>query len=306
MTWRVAESLEVLRKQLNFAFPNRSKLSDGSIGDAAHASRSSDHNPYLKDSKGVGIVSARDFTHDPKGGLDCNWLARQLVKSRDPRIKYIIWNKQICSSKQQAWVWRPYSGINAHQHHLHLSVIGDEKYFDNRNLWDLDIAVTKSELTPQNIAKKIDAVTVPSPKPQVVSPKSIVPSSGESETGEPPVVKEVPQAPEPNPDKEPNTEKQDICKERPSTFVRIGTIITGAVGTITTFGVNLSAVLQNKLEQITPAQIFYVVIGVALVALAIWFYDRSASRANVLNQQKLGIAANPDLITTELNANKNV
>ena len=44
MAWRVARSLDVLLGQLNALAPERSKASDGSIGDAAHASRSSDHN----------------------------------------------------------------------------------------------------------------------------------------------------------------------------------------------------------------------------------------------------------------------
>jgi hypothetical protein len=159
MSWRIAESLETLRRQLNAAFPNRSKASDGGIGDAAHASRSSDHNPYIKDSKGVGVVTARDFTHDPAGGLDCHWLARQLVKERDPRIKYIIWNKQICSSKQQPWKWRPYNGINAHRHHLHLSVDADPKLYDSTAPWDLDIAQTHNPvagLTDEEIDSALD------------------------------------------------------------------------------------------------------------------------------------------------------
>ena len=138
MTWRVAESLETLRKQLNEAFPNRSKKSDGGIGDAKHASRSSDHNPWVQ-YKGQGIVTARDFTHDPAGGLDCNWLAQKLVKNKDSRIKYIIWNKRICSSKTSPWQWRPYNGVNAHQHHLHLSVDADPKRFDSVTPWDLDL-----------------------------------------------------------------------------------------------------------------------------------------------------------------------
>jgi len=137
MAWRIAESLETLRKQLNEAFPRRSKASDGGIGDAKHASRSSDHNPYIKN-KGIGIVTARDFTHDPKTGIDCNWLADMLVKNKDSRIKYIIWNKRICSSKTSPWQWRPYSGVNGHTKHLHLSVIGESKFYDSTKEWDLD------------------------------------------------------------------------------------------------------------------------------------------------------------------------
>lgn len=158
MSWRIAESLEILRRQLNAAFPNRSKVSDGGIGDAAHASRGSDHNPWVR-AGNMGIVTARDFTHDPKGGVDCNWLAKKLVESRDPRIKYIIWNKQICSSKQQPWKWRPYNGINAHRHHLHLSVDADPKLYDSTAPWDLDIAQAHNpiaDLTDEEIDTALD------------------------------------------------------------------------------------------------------------------------------------------------------
>jgi hypothetical protein len=112
--WRVASSLNVLLGQLNVLAPRRSKASDGSIGDADHASRDSDHNPWY----GPGIVTARDFTHDPAGGLDCQWLANVLVANRDPRIKYIIWNRRIWQGS-----WRAYSGTNPHTKHLHLSVV---------------------------------------------------------------------------------------------------------------------------------------------------------------------------------------
>lgn len=97
--------------------------------------------------------------------------------------------------------------------------------------------------------------------------------------------------------------RQEICKERPSTFVRIGAGAMAGVGAVTSLGVNIGSLIQNKFEQLTLPQIFYAALGLAFVALAIWFYDRSAKRANALNQTKLSIAANPALITTELNAN---
>lgn len=149
ITWRVADSLETLRKQLNTAFPNRSTVSDGGIGDFRHqASKSSDHNPYIKDLGGVGVVTARDFTHDPKNGLDCNWLAKTLVEARDARIKYIIWNRSIISSTVSAWRWREYTGANPHTQHLHISVKSEAEFYDSRQDWDLDIArsVPKSEV----------------------------------------------------------------------------------------------------------------------------------------------------------------
>lgn len=144
MNWRVAKSLEVLREQLNKAFPMRNKVSDGGIGDAEHASRNSDHNPYIKVGT-MGIVRARDFTHDPQTGIDCQWLADCLVRHKDPRIRYIIWNSQKCSATVQPWTWRPYSGPNAHKHHLHISVVEDAAGFDDAHPWALDFPQTEAD-----------------------------------------------------------------------------------------------------------------------------------------------------------------
>lgn len=129
MGWRIAKSLEVLLRQLNQLFPNRSKISDGGIGDPRHSARTSDHNPNEK-----RVVCARDFTHDPANGLDCNKLALQLAKSKDPRIKYIIWNRQISNPSIQNGKWRFYGGSNPHTKHLHLSVKGN---YDNESEWSL-------------------------------------------------------------------------------------------------------------------------------------------------------------------------
>lgn len=139
MTWRVANSLNVLLSQLNTRAPRRSKAADGSIGDASHASRSSDHNPWY----GPGIVTARDFTHDPAGGLDCNWLASVLIASRDRRIKYLIWNRRILSGAggPSPWAWREYDGPNAHTKHLHLSVVASSAA-DTTTPWNLGTRAT--------------------------------------------------------------------------------------------------------------------------------------------------------------------
>lgn len=139
MSWRVARSLEVLRAELDAAAPNRSKLSDGSIGDAAHASRTSDHNPWVVHD-GTGIVRARDFTHDPAGGLDCDQLADELAAmlGEHPALglgAYVIWRSRIVSTGRLDEGWRPYSGANPHDKHLHLSVALDAAGFDSRAPW---------------------------------------------------------------------------------------------------------------------------------------------------------------------------
>jgi len=82
-----------LREQLDDAFPHRERKSDGWIGDAAHSNRKSDHNP------------------DPSNGI---------VRAMDKRISYIIYAGKIASAKS-LWRFRPYTGINRHDSHIHIS-----------------------------------------------------------------------------------------------------------------------------------------------------------------------------------------
>lgn len=132
----MAKSLGTLFKQVNDAYPNRSKSSDGTIGNAEHAARSSDHNPWVKDG-GMGVVTAIDITHDPKNGFDSYKFAEMLRAQRDPRIKYIISNKKICSSTTSPWQWRKYTGSNPHDHHVHISVLPQKAKYDNTDPWAL-------------------------------------------------------------------------------------------------------------------------------------------------------------------------
>lgn len=141
MTWRVARALDVLLDELNVQAPDRNRLSDGGIGDAAHATRDSDHNPWVK-VNGVGVVRARDFTHDPPGGLDCQQLADRLADMIRARAHpalgygaYIIWGARIFSAARVNEGWRDYYGSNPHERHLHLSVALDPIGFDSPQLW---------------------------------------------------------------------------------------------------------------------------------------------------------------------------
>ena len=158
-TWRVARSLDRLLAQLNALAPRRSKASDGSIGDAAHASRSSDHNPWVR-LLGLGIVTARDFTHDPAGGLDCEQLYAALVRSRDPRIKYVIWRRTITSGAAgpSPWVRRTYTGSNPHDKHLHLSVEDEANRYDDARDWLIPgapVVVVKPAPAPSSAVRPV-------------------------------------------------------------------------------------------------------------------------------------------------------
>lgn len=175
VSWRVARSLEVLLGEINAAAPNRSKVSDGSIGDAAHASRESDHNPWVIYG-GQGIVRARDFTHDPAGGLDCNYLATQLAAliavGGHPACRsgaYVIWNRRIFSFDRRNEGWRTYTGSNPHDHHCHLSVSLDAAGFDSTAMWGVMIEedpMADYEAQLNRIERKLDTFREASHKRQ--------------------------------------------------------------------------------------------------------------------------------------------
>lgn len=138
--WRVAKSLLALRDQVNRKAPNRKKSHDGTIGDAAHASRASDHNPWVIDGS-VGVVTAMDITHDPAGGCDAGRIAEAIRGSRDSRVKYIIWNRRISNplplDGQPPWAWRPYTGSNPHDKHCHISVKPEKSSYDSVKNWTI-------------------------------------------------------------------------------------------------------------------------------------------------------------------------
>lgn len=132
MAWRSAHSLNTLRAEINAAAPNRSKASDGTIGDPAHAARVSDHNPNR-----AGVVRAFDVTHDPKNGVDCNVLAANIIGrfGEIPALtsgSYVIWQGRIWSYDKRHLGWRDSSG---HDKHMHVSVATAASGYDSTAPW---------------------------------------------------------------------------------------------------------------------------------------------------------------------------
>lgn len=142
--WVVDKGLDVLLAQINAAAPGRSKASDGSIGDAAHQSRDSDHNPESPPPPGNpdNQVDARDFTHDPAHNADMGIVTESIRLSRDRRVSYVIFNRRIFSSYtstggRKAWEWGPYTGTDPHTEHAHVSV--NDVYHDQTQPWKIGI-----------------------------------------------------------------------------------------------------------------------------------------------------------------------
>jgi hypothetical protein len=94
----------------NLRWPLRNRANDGILGDAAHQARKSDHNDG----------NAFDLTHDPAHRVDCTALSHVVIADR--RVTYVIWNRQIYNNERRAEGWRPYTGVNPHNHHMHVSI----------------------------------------------------------------------------------------------------------------------------------------------------------------------------------------
>jgi hypothetical protein len=99
----------------------RNRASDGIMGDARHQRRKSDHN----------LGNAFDLTHDPANGVDCERLSRSVIN--DPRVTYVIWNRQIYNRARASEGWQAYSGPNPHTHHMHVSIRADSR--DDTSPW---------------------------------------------------------------------------------------------------------------------------------------------------------------------------
>jgi hypothetical protein len=119
---RLCKSGVILRDQINAAFPDRDKSSDGWVGDLRHSSRKSDHNPDAN-----GVVFAIDVDRDLSGKAKPDIMPdlvdqiRLYAKSdKLKRFSYLIFDGKIASAKS-LWKFKTYTGINKHNHHAHIS-----------------------------------------------------------------------------------------------------------------------------------------------------------------------------------------
>lgn len=144
-SWRPAKALLALRAQLLELAPQRSKSSDGMVGDRRHWERGdkSDHNPWVRDASNLGVVTAYDVTNSPSTGCDVQKLVNSLVRTRDRRIKYIIWNHRIINRDAVggvgAWTWRTYGGGNPHDKHMHLSLLPASTHYNDTGAWNIAV-----------------------------------------------------------------------------------------------------------------------------------------------------------------------
>ena len=149
--WRNCYASVALVDEINKRFTDRDRASDGTIGDAAHATRTSDHNPWVILDE-VGIVRARDVDKDGVDAAGLTEYLRQLGADGDNRLYpggYVIFNRRITTPDFSGW--KTYTGSNPHTAHFHVSFSTAAAGFDSTRpwgIWPTTAAVAKSAVRP--------------------------------------------------------------------------------------------------------------------------------------------------------------
>lgn len=109
--YRLAPSLDRLFTEVDQAWPQRDRATDGWLGDTSHRRRKSEHNPDDR-----GVVHAVDIDID---GINVPRLLKAVIGH--PAVWYVIHDGRIWS---RTYGWRPrrYTGPNPHRGHVHISI----------------------------------------------------------------------------------------------------------------------------------------------------------------------------------------
>lgn len=161
MSFTIAPALVSLLAYANEKYPNRPKAADGTIGDASHAARKSEHNPNkdTKDKVPDGMVTARDIGCTKLQG---NAMLKDIIK--DHRTWYVIWDGFIYS-RTHDFEKRKYDG-HPHDKHLHVSLVQTAEACNDKSPWGppkpkpvvkkLNVHIVKRGENLSSIAEKYD------------------------------------------------------------------------------------------------------------------------------------------------------
>lgn len=172
--WILVPCLGQLRTELNRIAPGRDTSSDGTIGDQAHADRTSSHNPDetgsvpVHDPDKINEVHAIDLDDDLRESDLTMEKVVQHILSRcrsgtERRLRNIIYNRRIWAASS-GWVKQTYTGANAHDKHAHFEASYETEREASTASWhleDIPVALTDADkvwLTAQ-IDKRADQMT---------------------------------------------------------------------------------------------------------------------------------------------------
>lgn len=190
MTWTVAPAARAALDQADALAPGRDSRKDGTVGDLAHSTRASWHNPNVRRQTvrpqydPAGEVLAFDVTHDPDSGFDAHAQVRAAVERDDPRIYEAISCGRIWTRLRADEGWRPYGGSNPHTEHAHVSLTWAHR--DDTSPWwleeDEDVMSPAQEAKLDRVLALLEALVAPRrPDHKDVDPKAV--SLGDVLTG---------------------------------------------------------------------------------------------------------------------------
>lgn len=172
--WALTLGLQNLRRQVNAAFPDRDRASDGTIGDEPHRAHTSGHNPddtagsksaWNGDPDSLPEVRAWDMDSDLRAAPAT---AQQVVDHirRLPGVssvlRYMIYNHRMYHSRD-GFAPTAYDGPSPHEEHIHFEgaytqAADANQSFDFR-LEEIPVSLTAADKTwiSQEIADRIAA-----------------------------------------------------------------------------------------------------------------------------------------------------
>ena len=114
-----------MREQIDDSFADRSRKSDGWIGNEKHQNTKRDHNPLPDTGEVCAIDVDAKLCDQPEMSI---YLAEQIrvAAKTDKRISYIIHVGKIASAKS-FWRFVKYRGVNPHNRHIHISFKPNQK-----------------------------------------------------------------------------------------------------------------------------------------------------------------------------------
>jgi hypothetical protein len=167
--WVLVPCLVQLRTELNKIAPTRDKTTDGTIGNAAHQERVSDHNDDevgkvpIRDADGKHEVHALDLDADLRTpGLTMEMVVQHILRrcrsGQERRLRYIIYNYRIFEASN-GWRERRRTS-DPHPTWVHFSSSYDTDLEASKASWRLeDIEVALTEGDKKWIAGQITTAT---------------------------------------------------------------------------------------------------------------------------------------------------
>lgn len=167
--WYKVKWIDPLFAAFNTVFPQRTKASDGSIGDLIHSEEVSGHNPddtygvqaERTDADSIPEVRAADVTsdlRDSRGIKMYDVVQRMLLpvfRVELNRLIYIICDGWIWR-KRTGWVREVHLGSDKHYGHAHFS--GDPESDEDSSPWNSILSIGDNDMTPEqaNILLRVD------------------------------------------------------------------------------------------------------------------------------------------------------